>query len=69
MSDKTVLFTGYRMAHPLEHNITVKIQTTPNTNPGNALKYAIQSLQTDLHELKNNFEQQIYKQKESSMNY
>lgn len=57
------------MAHPLEHNITVKIQTTQNANPGNALKYSIQTLKTDLNELKNNFEQQIYKQKESSMNY
>jgi DNA-directed RNA polymerase II subunit RPB11 len=38
--DPTVLFAGYKVPHPLENNITLKIQTDERSNPADALKRA-----------------------------
>lgn len=38
--DPTVLFAGYKVPHPLENNIILKIQTDERSNPADALKRA-----------------------------
>ncbi|KAK4683912.1 DNA-directed RNA polymerase II subunit RPB11, partial [Tremellales sp. Uapishka_1] len=38
--DPTVLFAGYKVPHPLENNILLKIQTDESSNPADALKRA-----------------------------
>ncbi|KAL7422299.1 DNA-directed RNA polymerase II core subunit [Cryptotrichosporon argae] len=38
--DPTVLFAGYKLPHPLENIISLKIQTDERSNPADALKRA-----------------------------
>ncbi|KAK8869842.1 hypothetical protein IAR55_000410 [Kwoniella newhampshirensis] len=38
--DPTVLFAGYKVPHPLENDIIIKIQTDERSNPADALKRA-----------------------------
>ena len=38
--DPTILFAGYKVPHPLENNIILKIQTDERSNPADALKRA-----------------------------
>ncbi|WVF72136.1 hypothetical protein IAT40_006948 [Kwoniella sp. CBS 6097] len=40
MLDPTVLFAGYKVPHPLENDIIIKIQTDERSNPADALKRA-----------------------------
>lgn len=55
LRDKEVLFAGYRMPHPLEHSIVVKIQTTPDTTPAKALDNAISDLVAEASLLEERF--------------
>lgn len=61
MNDKNVLFAGYRVPHPLEHNIELKIQTKPNSTPRDALTSAVSTLQKDLSKLQQQFRDQVQK--------
>lgn len=57
LRDRNVLFAGYKMPHPLEHKIEVKIQTSgPNIEPSAALQSAIDGLKTELDLIKSQFE-------------
>ena len=47
LKDRDVLFSGYKIRHPLEHNLEIKIQTNSTTNPVKALKDTINSLIND----------------------
>lgn len=33
MKDPQVLFAGYKVPHPLEHKIVIRVQTTPDYSP------------------------------------
>eukprot|EP00013_Stygamoeba_regulata_P015965 CAMPEP_0177687386 /NCGR_PEP_ID=MMETSP0447-20121125/34099_1 /TAXON_ID=0 /ORGANISM="Stygamoeba regulata, Strain BSH-02190019" /LENGTH=117 /DNA_ID=CAMNT_0019197621 /DNA_START=27 /DNA_END=377 /DNA_ORIENTATION=- len=47
LKDPDVLFAGYRMPHPLDHSIVLKIQTNSQSNPQTALNNAIKRLLED----------------------
>ncbi|RSH78228.1 DNA-directed RNA polymerase II core subunit [Apiotrichum porosum] len=53
--DPTVLFAGYKLPHPLENVITIKIQTDERSNPADALKRACQLLITQTLSVKKQF--------------
>ncbi|EFC49925.1 predicted protein [Naegleria gruberi] len=53
--DKRVLFAGYRNPHPLEHHIEIKIQTTDDIEPRDALVGTIDSLIRDFNYMKREF--------------
>eukprot|EP01117_Protostelium_nocturnum_P020470 TRINITY_DN921_c0_g1_i1.p1 TRINITY_DN921_c0_g1~~TRINITY_DN921_c0_g1_i1.p1 ORF type:complete len:121 (-),score=33.41 TRINITY_DN921_c0_g1_i1:156-518(-) len=42
--DKDVVFAGYRMPHPLEHAINVRVTTTEDTTPEQAFKKTLDKL-------------------------
>lgn len=33
LKDPQVLFAGYKVPHPLEHKIVIRVQTTPEYSP------------------------------------
>jgi len=55
LRDPKVIFAGYRNPHPLEHTIEVKIQTTDEYNPKDALLDAITALNKELSTLEENY--------------
>ena len=58
MTDPAVLFAGYQVPHPLENDITLKIQTDSTSNPAAALKKACSYLIAQTVNLKKQFEDQ-----------
>jgi hypothetical protein len=50
--DPNVLFVGYKVPHPLEHKVILKIQTTSNSTPVTALNSALNNLKTEIARLR-----------------
>jgi len=61
LRDERVLFAGYRMPHPLENVMHVKVRTrtegreAPDANPINALQDAVANLSEELNKLEEKF--------------
>lgn len=53
--DPTVLFAGYKVPHPLENNILLKIQTDEQSNPADAFKRACFFLIGQIQTIKEKF--------------
>jgi DNA-directed RNA polymerase II subunit RPB11 len=53
--DPSVLFAGYKVPHPLENDIVIKIQTDDRSNPAEALKRACVALITQTLNVKQQF--------------
>lgn len=48
MENSKVIFAGYKVPHPLEHDFILKIQTTADTSPIAVLQEEINSLLVEL---------------------
>lgn len=48
LKDPNVLFAGYKVPHPLEHKFVIRIQTTSDYSPQEALMHAITDLISEL---------------------
>ena len=48
LKDPNVLFAGYKNPHPLEHKVVLRIQTTSDYTPQDALMNAITDLISEL---------------------
>ena len=68
LEHKQVLFAGYRVPHPLEHRIEIKIQTTHDTTPRNALMDSVIHLQRKFESLQDKFKTECDRVEESSKN-
>ncbi len=55
LKDPQVLFSGYKVPHPLEHKFVLRIQTTPDYSPQEALSNAITDLISELTTLETGF--------------
>ncbi|OVA07572.1 hypothetical protein BVC80_7399g1 [Macleaya cordata] len=55
--DPNVLFAGYKLPHPLQYKIIVRIHTTSQSSPMQAYNQAINDLAKELNHLKSAFEQ------------
>lgn len=55
LKNPQVLFAGYKMLHPLEHKFVLRIQTTPDYTPQEALTMAIQDLLTEVNVIETRF--------------
>ncbi|KAK0412339.1 hypothetical protein QR680_006154 [Steinernema hermaphroditum] len=55
LENKEVLFAGYRVPHPLEHRVEMRVQTTQNTTPVKAFIQALRELQEEVRSLKKQF--------------
>ncbi|WOL02512.1 hypothetical protein Cni_G11231 [Canna indica] len=58
-SDPNVLFAGYKLPHPLQYKIIVRIQTTSQSSPTQAYSQAIEDLDKELDHLKKCFELKV----------
>jgi len=56
-----VLFAGYKVPHPLEHKFVLRIQTTPDYTPQEALTMAIQDLLTEVNKIETRFKVSGYR--------
>jgi DNA-directed RNA polymerase II subunit RPB11 len=56
LENPKVLFAGYKMPHPLEHQFVLKIQTTPDTTPLDVLKYELNNMINLISGMMLNFE-------------
>ena len=59
LNDPQVLFAGYKVPHPLENYIVVKIQTTHNSDPYDALIRAIRALKSEIRTIESKFQVHI----------
>lgn len=50
-----MLFAGYKVPHPLEHKIVIRVQTTPDYSPQEAFTNAITDLISELSLLEERF--------------
>ncbi|KAJ1500219.1 hypothetical protein HMI55_003989 [Coelomomyces lativittatus] len=64
LKDKRVLFAGYKVPHPLEHLIQVRVQTTDKTTPTQALQTAIESIINEISSIKLHFDDEVRRSKE-----
>lgn len=55
LKDPNVLFAGYKVPHPLEHKFVIRIQTTSESSPQDALMNAISDLISEMHLLEERF--------------
>jgi len=58
LHDVHVLFAAYRVPHPLEHNVVVRVQTEEGYEPKEAVINAANILLVQLTQLRSNFEQE-----------
>ncbi|RIB19565.1 DNA-directed RNA polymerase, partial [Gigaspora rosea] len=50
-----VIFAGYKVPYPLEHNVILKVQTTNDTKPDMMVAKALNDLITEVGYLKQKF--------------
>jgi len=59
LRDERVIFAGYRMPHPLELVMHIKIRTRPQISPVVALSDAVQNLVAEMTTLEQEFRQAV----------
>ncbi|XP_014254851.1 DNA-directed RNA polymerase II subunit RPB11 [Cimex lectularius] len=64
LKDPKVLFAGYKVPHPLDPKFVIRIQTTNDETPQNALKNAIADLIAELSLFEERFKEAIKDRKE-----
>lgn len=57
--DRHVVFAGYRMPHPLEPKMVVKVQTTGVKQPTQAVEHALEDLRSELTQLAGAFDEEF----------
>jgi DNA-directed RNA polymerase subunit L len=55
LKDPQVLFAGYKCPHPLEHKFILRVQTTSDYSPQEALRNAITDLMSEMSLLDERF--------------
>lgn len=58
-ADEDVVFAGYRIPHPLDPLMVVRIQTTDAKTPQDAMNHAIMDLKAEVQELKASLATQV----------
>lgn len=52
LRDEQVLFAGYKIPHPLEHKMEIRVQTASGTTPNEASGRATQGLKSEVERIK-----------------
>ena len=68
LKDPQVLFAGYKVPHPLEHKFVLRIQTTPDYSPQEALSVAITDLISEITTLETRFKEAVKERQEGGLN-
>lgn len=56
LKDPNVIFAGYKNPHPLEHKVVLRIQTTSDYTPDDALMNALTDLMSEVSLLEERFQ-------------
>mmetsp|Transcript_9414 Transcript_9414/g.10893 ORF Transcript_9414/g.10893 Transcript_9414/m.10893 type:complete len:115 (-) Transcript_9414:705-1049(-) len=59
--DPNVIFAGYRLPHPLEHRMEIKIQTNDKSTPLKTVDKALTDLHTELEAVSKAFQEALDK--------
>ncbi|OAF71158.1 RNA polymerase II subunit B11 [Intoshia linei] len=59
IKDPNVVFAGYKVPHPLDHKVIVRVQTTGRATPHDCFKSAITDIISELSLLKERFTEAI----------
>jgi len=59
LRNENVLFAGYKVPHPLDHMIELRVQTLPKSNPQTALRSAIRNLRGECRSMLEQFDQGV----------
>uniref|UniRef100_A0A7S4I7A9 DNA-directed RNA polymerase RBP11-like dimerisation domain-containing protein n=1 Tax=Vannella robusta TaxID=1487602 RepID=A0A7S4I7A9_9EUKA len=59
LRDPTVIFAGYKVPHPLESHVIVKVQTNNDSTPVEAMVRAIKCLVKELDGIATSFKSQV----------
>lgn len=65
LRDPQVLFAGYKMPHPLEHKFVLRVQTTPDYSPQEALSNAITDLISEISCLETRFRESLRERRDA----
>lgn len=65
LNDNQVLFAGYKVPHPLEHKFVLRVQTTPDYSPQEALSNAITDLITEVSSIEAKFKESVRERREA----
>ena len=64
LKDPAVLFAGYKNPHPLEHKVILRVQTTSEYTPQEALMNAITDLISELSLFEERFKESVREKQE-----
>eukprot|EP00347_Sterkiella_histriomuscorum_P004674 403359539 len=59
LKDTRVRFSGYRMPHPLEHKVEIKVQTNGEINPAEAVQNACLNTHAHVEQIKTSFQMAV----------
>ncbi|EFJ51599.1 hypothetical protein VOLCADRAFT_103489 [Volvox carteri f. nagariensis] len=66
-SDKAMVFAGYRIPHPLEPVMVVKVQTNGTKSPEEAMVHALQDLASEFGYMLNEFDREVMNAQQNPM--
>ncbi|XP_062509569.1 DNA-directed RNA polymerase II subunit RPB11-like [Corticium candelabrum] len=66
LRDPQVLFAGYKVPHPLEHRVVLRVQTTSEYSPQEAFSNAITDLISEISLLEERFKDSVKEKKDSA---
>tara|TARA_Y100000782_G_C9944656_1_gene164950 strand:- start:124 stop:456 length:333 start_codon:yes stop_codon:yes gene_type:complete len=61
LENKKVIFSGYRIPHPLKYDLHIKVKTKSTTKPRKELINSIKSLQKKLNNIEKLFKKELSK--------
>ena len=64
LCDPQVLFAGYKVPHPLEHKFVLRVQTTPDYSPQEALSNALTDLISEVTTVETKFKEALRERRE-----
>ncbi|VDL57721.1 unnamed protein product [Hymenolepis diminuta] len=59
LKDPRVLFAGYKIPHPLEHRVVIRVQTTASVTPVEVFSSAIRDLISEISSIEEQFRSTI----------
>lgn len=59
LRNKEVLFCGYKVPHPLNHMIEIRLQTMPTTTPEKVIKHAVKNLRGECKDMLEQFDRGV----------
>lgn len=65
--DKQVVFAGYRIPHPLDPKMLIKVQTGGVKSPVQAVEHALEDLRSEVQTLQNEFDQAFLRARSDPM--